>query len=233
MENVAHICTKFNKKSIVYLVIISQLHLHLAKLPEVEQSPNCLFSNSLFLLCSSSPQHLPQPSSFLRLCSLCWARCPKGAIAPLPWETHSWHSWKFMSLKPGKMTNSWRKKDTSKKVPQLSQSLTQKIGVVLIHRQVLPQPPMHFQTSMKMDSRMEILFSESAGNPSSIQSTSLFLLLGIQWECNLHHSWSTGKAQFPSLSTEVICPSPIHVNSPYTMLLTLSVKQFLRALICC
>lgn len=97
-------------RHIAYLVIISQLHSHSAKLPEAEQSPNPLFRKALFLLHSSSLQHLLHPSSFLRLCSLHWARCPKGAIAALRWETCSRHSRRLMSMKPAKMTNSWRKK---------------------------------------------------------------------------------------------------------------------------
>lgn len=49
-------------RCIAYLVIISQLHLQSTKLPEAEQSPNHLLHKSLFLLHSSSPQHLPNPS---------------------------------------------------------------------------------------------------------------------------------------------------------------------------
>lgn len=67
---------------IAYLVIISQFHLHLAQLPEAEKSSNYLFCKSLLLLPSSSLWHLPHPSSFLGPCDLCWARCPKGVIAP-------------------------------------------------------------------------------------------------------------------------------------------------------
>lgn len=56
---------------IAYLVIISQLHLHSAKLPGAKKSSNHLFCKSLFLLHGSSLQHLPHPSSFLGLCGWC------------------------------------------------------------------------------------------------------------------------------------------------------------------
>lgn len=108
---------------IAYLVIISQLHLHSAKLPEAEKSSNHLFCKSLLLLHNSSLRHLPHPSSFVGLCDLCWARCPKGAIAApcgrsiagIPGDSFPW------SLQKWQIAEKKKSAHTHKKMPRHSQ----------------------------------------------------------------------------------------------------------------
>ena len=111
-SSVNYICTQLN--------FLRQSNLRIAS-----------FVNHSFSSAALHPSTFPIPSSFPRLCSLRWARFPKGVIAALPGETHSRHSRRLTSLKPAKMTNSWRRKGTHTEMLQLSHLLIlEEIGVV-------------------------------------------------------------------------------------------------------
>lgn len=141
-------CTRL----IAYLVIISQFHLHLAQLPEAEKSSNYLFCKSLLLLPSSSLWHLPHPSSFLGPCDLCWARCPKGVIAPpcgrsiagIPGDSCPWSLQKWQIAEE-------KNAHTHKNAHNFHNYILRRSLGLYVNSPALP-PAMHFQESLKLDS---------------------------------------------------------------------------------
>lgn len=86
---------------------------------------------------------------------------------------------------------------------------------------------MHFQKSLKLDSRMKSYFFNplSFGAP---QSSSLWVCDGDTFPTT---PGPERKAQLPSSSMDRTCPRPGHNNMDWTMLLTLHVRQFEGALL--
>ena len=149
-SSVNYICTQLN--------FLRQSNLRIAS-----------FVNHSFSSAALHPSTFPIPSSFPRLCSLRWARFPKGVIAALPGETHSRHSRRLTSLKPAKMTNSWRRKGTHTEMLQLSHLLIlEEIGVVW--RQVLSQPPCIFRRPWRWTPGWECYCLNSLESPLSFRA---------------------------------------------------------------
>lgn len=128
-----------------------------------------------------------------------------------------------MPLKPAKMTNSWRKKGTRTKMTQLSPLPRRRSGLY-VHRN---HPSSHAVLDIHEDGFQDGNTTFSTLWKATFHSKHLNLPpCGYMMGTHTHLSSFTGKAYFHSLSTEVVCPSPGHVNGPWTMLLTLNVRQF-------